>query len=103
MDRKSPPTNIFLQKADGVASVVSDECQRIALLSPTIDQPVILSGTGAVLWDILDEVSTAQELVERIADLYCVDASEVRPDVEHFINRLIHQQLLVSKASSRQN
>ncbi|MGP9615414.1 PqqD family protein [Arthrobacter sp. AOP36-A1-22] len=96
MDRKSPPTNIFLQKADGVASVVSDEYQRIAILSPSIDQPVILSGTGAVLWDILDDVSTTQELIERVAEIYSADPSEVRTDVDRFVESLIDQRLLVA-------
>lgn len=101
MDRKSLPTNIFLQKAHGVAAVVSDDSQRIVLLSPNSDQPVILSGTSTALWAILDGVSTTPELIERVAESYSADPSEVSSDVEQFVESLIGQGLLVSVSAPR--
>ncbi|MGP9659991.1 PqqD family protein [Arthrobacter sp. AOP36-C1-22] len=102
MPHKPPTSPAFLEKAEGLACVRSVDPHRVVLLSPSSDQPVILSGTSAAIWAILNDVLTTQEVVERIAHEYRVDPSEVSSDVEQFIENLVDQQLLVTRAPGRQ-
>ena len=47
-----------------------------------------LNETGRVIWDMLSNGKTPEEIVARITEEYDVDAETVRKDVDAFINTL---------------
>jgi hypothetical protein len=54
----------------------------VILLPAGIDDPVTLPGTGASVWDLLEEPATLAELVAALVDAYDeADAAVVEHDV----------------------
>ena len=47
-----------------------------------------LNETGRVIWDMLSNGKTPEEIVARITEEYDVDAETVKKDVDTFINTL---------------
>jgi len=53
----------------------------VILLPVGVDEPRTLLGTGASVWDLLEEPATVAELVAILADAYDTDAAVVEHDV----------------------
>ncbi len=53
------------------------------------------NGSGAVLWLALAEGATREQLVERLAEAYLIDAERAAADVDAFLRDLREQDLLV--------
>jgi hypothetical protein len=53
-----------------------------------------LGGSGALLWDMLAEPRTVNEVVELLAVAYGEDPSVVRPGVEAVVEQLVHLGVL---------
>jgi hypothetical protein len=58
------------------------------LLCPGSDELLVLSGTGAVTWDLLAEPVAEQELIGIVADGFGVDESEVASTLLPFVRGL---------------
>ncbi|MBQ8797300.1 MAG: PqqD family protein [Oscillospiraceae bacterium] len=50
---------------------------------------VTLNGTGAFIWELLEQPQTMQTLTEALMDRYAVDQETAQNDVEGFVNKLI--------------
>lgn len=55
---------------------------------------ITFNGTGALIWRALEEGLDKAETVNRIVDLYAVDAVTAENDVEGFYNKLREAELL---------
>jgi len=54
----------------------------VVILPPGTGDTVILAGTGPVLWELLADWRTADDLVDALARLFAAPADQVRADVE---------------------
>lgn len=50
---------------------------------------VTLNGTGAYIWDLLEQEQTVQSMTEALMEEYAVDRQQAQRDVEAFINKLL--------------
>lgn len=60
----------------------------MVLLAPTGREPVILEGTGRVLWEALAEPVTPTALAEDLARAFGADAERVASDITPFLAEL---------------
>ena len=51
------------------------------MLSPAVDDPLTLAGTGAGLWDLLAEPTSTDDLVDALAARYGAEPSTVEVDL----------------------
>jgi len=57
-----------------------------------------LNPVGAVLWDFMNEGHTVGEMVKRVCQEFEVTASQARQDIEPFLDSLMQEDLIESKA-----
>jgi hypothetical protein len=60
----------------------------VILLPVGVEDPVTLPGTGASVWDLLEEPASLAELVAILADAYDADAGVVEHDVRALLAEL---------------
>ena len=58
------------------------------------DNPVMLSGSAAAVWDLLEFPATLGSLSKELADTYNADRDEVTRGVQALLNRLRSEGLL---------
>lgn len=76
---------------DVVARRVDDQAVLVQLAS---NQVYSLNGTGARLWELLDEGSTTADAYERLLEEFDVPAEELRVEVDAFLELLLREQLV---------
>ena len=79
--------------ADGVWRRRDDALWRRSLDSVIVfpvgtDDPVTIGGSGAVVWDLLAEPATLDELVATLAEVYEGDAASIASDVADLLSQL---------------
>lgn len=62
--------------------------ERVVLLAPERGDPLVLDGTGRVIWELLDEPMAGAELSATLAELFRRDVVEVDREVEPFLANL---------------
>ena len=75
----------------------------VILAPPGRDDFDVLSGTGADVWELLDQPSTTLELVHVLAGLYEVPADEIASDVERLIETLLESKALEEIEDTRES
>jgi hypothetical protein len=60
----------------------------VILLPVGVDDPLTLPGTGASVWDLLEEPTTLAELVATLAEAYDTDPAVVEHDVLELLSEL---------------
>ena len=70
----------------------------VLVLAPSAPDAVLLSGTGAALWDLLGEGSSLDEVIGALAESYGVDAEVVAVDLGPTVAELLDRGLVVSVA-----
>jgi hypothetical protein len=83
------------QRAPGVVWRRSDG--KVALLCPGGEELLVLSGTGAVTWELLAEPVAEQDLIEALADGFEADPDDVASALRPFLTGLaevgaVHQR-----------
>ena len=58
------------------------------VLPPRLDEPVRLAGSAALLWDALEEPTTATDLTELLARACGEEPDRVRPDIDRVLEEL---------------
>ena len=66
----------------------------VVLLGPHADNPIVLRGTGIVLWAALDEPRSVAELAGRLAAQFAADPVGVRADIASLIGQLRGARIL---------
>jgi dTDP-4-amino-4,6-dideoxygalactose transaminase len=61
---------------------------RVVLLAPDGDDPIVLYGTGVALWQALDRPRDTDELAVRLAGQFGSDPAAIRSDIEPVLARL---------------
>ena len=80
------------QRVPGVAWVAVDD--EIVALDPAGRAHVITS-TGALLWPLLDGMTSADELGADVADVFSIDPDVALTDVRRFVNEMVALGLVV--------
>jgi hypothetical protein len=60
----------------------------VVLLPKGADEPVTLPGTGAAVWDLLEEPATLGQLVETLSEVYGGQPSTIAHDVAALLDEL---------------
>lgn len=68
----------------------------MVLLPPDATEPFAVTGSGAVVWRLLDEPQSVETIVARLADAYAEDPARVAHDVRPLLDELIERGVLRS-------
>ncbi|WP_185736245.1 PqqD family protein [Nocardioides sp. LS1] len=83
-----------MRRSEDVAFVESDERVALLDLAALQDPPVVLSGTAAHIWRLLDGSRTLDEVVAHLAVEYAVEPHVISPDVQRFVADLTRRGLV---------
>ncbi|PQZ87772.1 PqqD family protein [Arthrobacter sp. MYb227] len=84
-------------KSPRLAVVASAEADRFAILHLDATQPIVLTGTGAAIWEALDQAETIRSISALLADAYEVDPAMIQPQIMDFLEQLATQSLIITK------
>ena len=71
--------------------------ERVVLLAPGRDEPLVLEGSGRLVWELLDEPRSASVLNATLAELFHRDIDEVDREVTPFLAELRAAGALVAR------
>jgi hypothetical protein len=71
--------------------------ERIVLLAPGREEPLVLEGTGRLVWELLDEPQRASVLHTALAELFARDVTDVDREVTPFLAELCAAGALVAR------
>ena len=80
------PKNIFWKKVDG----------EVVLLNAQKGACYTLSEVGSVIWSLIAEHKTEEEIVEHIVAHYQVEEDVARADLAEFVKHLIDSEVLAA-------
>jgi hypothetical protein len=71
--------------------------ERLVLLAPGREEPLVLEGTGRLVWDLLDEPRRDSLLHATLAELFERDVADVDREVTPFLMELRAAGALVAR------
>jgi len=86
--------NIIWKHAGLVAEVRTESTNRVALLHLDATQPVVLDGTAAVIWELLDGRRDEVDVIAELKEIFVDAAGQLARQVEGFLARLKAQHLI---------
>jgi hypothetical protein len=82
-------------KRGGLVAEVRTESQaRVALLHLDATQPVVLEGTAATIWNLIDGQRSEQSILAELAATFEDRSGQMRAQVEDFLASLEAQRLI---------
>lgn len=82
-----------LRRSDEI--LTSDINGEMVLLNPETGDCYSLSGVGAMLWQLVADPSTIDQIVEGVCARFDVDPDVARSDAEKFLEELIDEGLVL--------
>ena len=79
-------------RAEGI--VVRPVQDGLMIHDPRADAAVVLNASAARVWEAALAATSSDEVVDRVAEIYGVDAEVVRKEVEATVRRLVRDGLL---------
>ena len=83
-----------------VAEVRTESTNRVALLHLDATQPVVLEGTAATIWALIDGRRDQSDVIAELEAAFEDAAGELAPQVEAFLASLEAQRLIETAASA---
>ncbi|KIS26207.1 pyrroloquinoline quinone biosynthesis protein PqqD [Arthrobacter sp. SPG23] len=83
-----------------VAEVRTESAGRVALLHLDATQPVVLDGTAAAIWELLDGRRDQSDVIAELEAAFEDASGELGPQVEAFLASLEAQRLIETAASA---
>lgn len=77
-----------------VAEVRTESRNRVALLHLDANQPVVLQGTAATIWDLIDGRRTQEAILAELEANFEDQSGQMQAEVEHFLASLEAQRLI---------
>lgn len=74
-----------------------DAVGHVLVLPPEGDESLALSGSGALLWELLADPVTAEEACRRLGQMYGAEASAIAGDVDEALAELARRGAVVSR------
>lgn len=90
---------IYHRSAD-VAEVRIESTNRVALLHLDATQPVVLDGTAAAIWELLDGRRDQSDVIAELEAAFEDAPGELASQVEAFLASLEAQRLIETAASA---
>lgn len=84
-------------RAPGVFTRSAPDC--ILVLTPALDLPVALHGTGVAVWDSFSAPRSVPEAAGALAEAFRADRDEIEPQVASVVHALVKSGALVEVAS----
>jgi hypothetical protein len=92
-DQRPAPTALTWRRAPRALWRRSSD--RTVVLSPGRDEPLVLSGAGQAIWEVLDEPIEEHDLVAVLVDTTQADPDQVANDVGTFLARLAEEGAVI--------
>ncbi|ABK04599.1 coenzyme PQQ synthesis D [Arthrobacter sp. FB24] len=83
-----------------VAEVRTESTNRVALLHLDATQPVVLEGTAATIWELIDGRRDQSDVIAELEAAFEDAAGELAPQVEAFLASLEAQRLIETAATA---
>lgn len=83
-----------IRHADEVAWVASPDRVVVLRLADLASEPVMLTGTAAVIWELLAEPTAVESLLDSLGDGYDVEVGEIEASVTRFVSSCLETGLL---------
>ncbi|WP_224026865.1 PqqD family protein [Arthrobacter sp. NicSoilC5] len=77
-----------------VAEVCTKPRSRVALLHLDATQPVVLEGTAAVIWDLIDGQRSEKDILVELEATFEDQSGQMQAQVESFLATLEEQRLI---------
>jgi hypothetical protein len=77
-----------------VAEVRTEGNNRVALLHLDANQPVVLEGTAAAIWDLIDGQRNEQDIVAELEATFDDPSGQMQSQVQGFLASLEAQRLI---------
>lgn len=77
-----------------VAEVCTEPRARVALLHLDANQPVVLEGPAAVIWDLIDGQRSEQDIFAELEATFEDQSGQMQAQVEGFLASLEAQRLI---------
>ena len=77
-----------------VAEARTDGTNRVALLHLDANQPVVLEGTAAAIWDLIDGQRNEQDIVAELEATFEDPSGQMQSQVQGFLASLEAQRLI---------
>jgi hypothetical protein len=85
-----------------VAEVRTERQGRVALLHLDATQPVVLEGTAATIWGLIDGQRSEQSILAELEATFEDRSGQMQAQVEHFLASLEAQRLIeAARGTSR--
>jgi predicted ATPase len=85
---------VIWQHCSEAAVVRTELTNRVALLQLDATQPVVLEGTAAIIWDLIDGQRTEQSILAELQAGFEDPEGQMQAHVEHFLAGLEAQRLI---------
>ena len=83
-----------------VAEVRTESAGRVALLHLDATQPVVLDGTAAAIWELIDGRRDQSDVIAELEAIFEDAAGQLAQQVEAFLASLEAQRLIEAAASA---
>lgn len=77
-----------------VAQVRTESANRVALLHLDANQPVVLEGTAAAIWELIDGQRTEQEMLTELQAIFDDESGQMESHLGVFLAHLQKQQMI---------
>lgn len=67
---------------------------RIVVLAPDQTEPLLLEGTGTVIWELLEQPTGEQDLVDLLVEATTADRDVIAPEVAAFLTQLANEHVV---------
>ncbi|WP_415856285.1 PqqD family protein [Sinomonas sp. G460-2] len=86
-------------RASSIAEVVSEAEGRVALLNLSEPQPMVLTGSAAVIWGLIDGQQTERDILAELRALYpAEDGDAIEAQLASFLIALQRQGFAEARA-----
>lgn len=84
-----------------VAEVRAESADRVALLHLETNQPVVLTGTAAVVWAMIDGHRTESAIIAELSSMYVDIDGKMNVQLSSFFSALEAQRLIVGSVATQ--
>lgn len=85
-----------------VAQVRTESANRVAVLHLDANQPVVLEGTAAAIWELIDGQRTAEEILAELEASFEDESGQMESQIAGFLAHLQNQHLIEPASAAGQ-
>ena len=86
-------------KRDGLVAEVRTSGSRVALLHLDATQPLVLEGSAAAIWQLVDGARSESAIIVELESQFDAGDGQLCAQVEEFLRRLADQKLIEPSGS----